>query len=133
MTRPCPAKLKILQSASGTGSKFGLLASVVLSLRIWCAILLAFVVALPVYPERMLPPAPTCDGKLVIVDWQPKSKADRVMDLSIRTLQGLVNRKNPTSGLVWKTTWKSGLVAEKVHGNGHSNTSAGQALCKGVL
>jgi hypothetical protein len=50
---------------------------------------------LPGYTERMLPPAPPCDGKLVVVDWQPRSKADRIMDLSVRTLQGLVNRKRP--------------------------------------
>lgn len=95
MTRPYLARLNEWQSATNNRIKISLVAGKMLSLRIWHAILLAFLVATPVHPERMLPPAPRCDGKLVVVDWQPASKADRVMDLSIRTLQGLVNRKTP--------------------------------------
>lgn len=47
----------------------------------------------PVFAERMLPPAAPAARDLVVVDWQPKSARDRVDDLAVRSLQGLVNRR----------------------------------------
>lgn len=49
--------------------------------------------AAPLHAERVLPPPPPLDKSLVVVDWQVESKDDRVRDLAVRTLQGLVNRK----------------------------------------
>lgn len=41
---------------------------------------------------RLLPPAPPTQKDLIVVDWQVNGIEDRVDDLSVRSLQGLVNR-----------------------------------------
>lgn len=62
--------------------------------------LLALLVG-PVCAERLLPPAPLAERELVVVDWDPRSAGDRTDDLSVRSLQGLVNRRNPS---IWVGT-----------------------------
>lgn len=52
----------------------------------------ASLMAVPLSAQRLLPPAPPASDYLVVVDWQVRSQQDQLQDLSVRTLQGLVNR-----------------------------------------
>lgn len=69
--------------------------------KLFCLALLLFIFSTTAYSERLLPEAPVSSGELVVVDWEIKSSNQRLEDLSVRSLQGLVNRKNPS---IWVGT-----------------------------
>lgn len=50
------------------------------------------VVCISASAERLMPPAPPALKDLVVVDWQVRNSDDRLEDLAVRSLQGLVNR-----------------------------------------
>lgn len=59
------------------------------------AAIVAVLISIPLCSgaARLLPPAPPAEKDLVVVDWQTRSIEDRLDDLAVRSLQGLVNRK----------------------------------------